>query len=28
VFTWMAKVEEILVKIGRARTTLHKTASV
>ena len=28
VFTWVAKVDEILVKIGRARTTLHKTASV
>ena len=28
VFTWVAKVEEILAKIGRARTALHKTASV
>lgn len=28
VLTWVAKVEEILVKIGRARATLHKTASV
>jgi transposase len=28
VFTWMAKVEDILAKVGRARTALHKTASV
>jgi len=27
-FTWVAKAEEILVKVGRARTTLHETASV
>lgn len=28
VFTWVARVEDILAKIGRARTALHKTASV
>lgn len=28
VFTWVATVEDILAKVGRARTALHKTASV
>ncbi len=28
VFTWVAKVEEILAKIRRARIALHQTASV
>lgn len=28
VFTWVAKVEDILAKIGRARTALNKSASV
>lgn len=27
VFTWVAKVEDILAKVGRARAALHKTAS-
>jgi hypothetical protein len=28
VFSWVAKVEEILAKVGRAQKALHKTASV
>ena len=28
VFTWVAKVNDILAKVGRARATLLKTASV
>ena len=28
VFKWVAKVEDILLKVGRARTTIHKTVSV
>jgi transposase len=27
VFTWVAKVNDILAKVGRARAALHKTAS-
>lgn len=28
VFKWVAKVEDIVLKVGRARTTIHKTVSV
>ncbi len=27
-FTWLARVDEILIKVGRAQITLHETTSV